>query len=111
MGDLLAGWGLEVTLKRAPPKRGTRSPPSRSATISCSPTRPCRASPASSSRARSTASVPARRSILYTGYGDDIPERELRAAKVCTLARKPVEPAELFALLRTSLKQNHNTAK
>ena len=49
--------------------------------------------------------------ILYTGYGDDIPERELRAAKVCTLARKPVAPAELFALLKTSLKQTHNTAK
>src|ERR1051326_8071712 len=46
--------------------------------------------------------------ILYTGYGDDIPRAELAAANVHTLARKPVDPAELFALLRTSLQQTPN---
>ena len=49
--------------------------------------------------------------ILYTGFGDDIPQEALAAANVRTLARKPVEPAELFALLKTFLKQSHNTAK
>jgi CheY-like chemotaxis protein len=49
--------------------------------------------------------------ILYTGYGEDIREDDLAAAGVCALARKPVEPAELFALLKTHLIQNRNSVK
>jgi CheY-like chemotaxis protein len=49
--------------------------------------------------------------ILYTGYGEDIAEAELAAAGVRTLAKKPVEPAELLALLTTHLQQTGNTRK
>ena len=49
--------------------------------------------------------------ILYTGYGEDIAQNELAAAGVRALARKPVEPAELLALLTTHLQQIRNTVK
>jgi CheY-like chemotaxis protein len=49
--------------------------------------------------------------ILYTGYGEDLGEDDLAAAGVRALARKPVEPAELFALLKTHLIQNRNSVK
>jgi CheY-like chemotaxis protein len=49
--------------------------------------------------------------VLYTGYGEDIAEAELAVAGVRALARKPVEPAELFALLKTHLIQSRNTVK
>jgi CheY-like chemotaxis protein len=49
--------------------------------------------------------------ILYTGYGEHIAEDELRSAHVRALARKPVEPAELYRLLKTSLHQSRYTVK
>jgi PAS domain S-box-containing protein len=41
--------------------------------------------------------------ILCTGYGEDLKQRELAAAGVHTLARKPVEPQQLRELLRAVL--------
>jgi CheY-like chemotaxis protein len=41
--------------------------------------------------------------ILCTGYGEDLKPRELEAAGVRTLAKKPVEPAQLRELLRAAL--------
>jgi PAS domain S-box-containing protein len=41
--------------------------------------------------------------ILCTGYGEDLKPRELQAAGVRTLARKPVEPEQLRELLRAAL--------
>jgi len=111
MGDLLSGWGLEVTLKSsaAEARHAFAAEPQRYDLVLTDHTMP---RVTGLELARQIHRIrPGTPVILYTGYGDDIPERELRAAGVRTLARKPVEPAELFALLKTSLKQSHNTAK
>jgi len=47
--------------------------------------------------------------ILCTGYGEDLKRADLAAAGVRTLARKPVEPAELRNLLQAAL-QSRNKA-
>jgi PAS domain S-box-containing protein len=47
--------------------------------------------------------------ILCTGYGEDLKARELKAAGVGTLARKPVEPPELRGLVQAAL-QTRNKA-
>jgi CheY-like chemotaxis protein len=111
MGDLLSGWGLDVTLKSnaAEARRAFAAEPERYDLVLTDHTMP---RVTGLELARQIDRIrPGTPVILYTGYGDDIPERELAAAGVCTLARKPVAPAELFALLKTSLKQSHNTAK
>jgi len=41
--------------------------------------------------------------ILCTGYGEDLKPRELEAAGVRTLARKPIEPQQLRQLLGAAL--------
>ena len=111
MGDLLSGWGLEVTLKSnaVDARYAFAAEPQRYDLVLTDHTMP-RVTGLELARDihRIRAGTPV---ILYTGYGDDIPREELAAANVHTLARKPVDPAELFALLKTSLKQTHNTAK
>jgi len=47
--------------------------------------------------------------ILCTGYGEELKPRELRTAGVRTLAKKPVEPAELRKLVQAAL-QTRNKA-
>jgi PAS domain S-box-containing protein len=37
--------------------------------------------------------------ILYTGYAEDLSQRELREAGILELVRKPIEPAQFFPLL------------
>jgi CheY-like chemotaxis protein len=49
--------------------------------------------------------------ILYTGYGEEISDAQLAASGVRALARKPVEPAELRALVGAHLKQKGNVLK
>jgi PAS domain S-box-containing protein len=111
MGDLLSGWGLEVTLKTnaVDARYAFAAEPQRYDLVLTDHTMP-RVTGLELARDihRIRAGTPV---ILYTGYGDDIPREELAAANVHTLARKPVDPAELFALLKTSLKQTHNTVK
>ena len=111
MGDLLSGWGLEVTLKSnaVDARYAFAAEPQRYDLVLTDHTMP-RVTGLELARDihRIRAGTPV---ILYTGYGDDIPREDLAAANVHTLARKPVDPAELFALLKTSLKQTHNTAK
>jgi CheY-like chemotaxis protein len=41
--------------------------------------------------------------ILYTGYADGVIDAQVEAAGVRALVRKPVEPAQLLALLRAHL--------
>ncbi len=41
--------------------------------------------------------------ILYTGYADALSEAEIQASGIRALMRKPVEPAELFSLLKAHL--------
>jgi CheY-like chemotaxis protein len=111
MGDLLSGWGLEVTLKSnaVDARYAFAAEPQRYDLVLTDHTMP---RVTGLELARDIHRIrPGTPVILYTGYGDDIPRHELAAANVQTLARKPVEPAELFAMLKTSLKQTHNTAK
>jgi two-component system, cell cycle sensor histidine kinase and response regulator CckA len=42
--------------------------------------------------------------ILCTGYGEELKARELEAAGVRTLAKKPVEPDQLREMLRAALR-------
>ena len=41
--------------------------------------------------------------ILYTGYADGVMDAQIDAAGVRAMMRKPVEPAQLLALLRAHL--------
>ena len=41
--------------------------------------------------------------VLYTGYADGVMDAQVEAAGVRALLRKPVEPAQLLALLRAHL--------
>lgn len=41
--------------------------------------------------------------ILYTGYGENLAQEQLEAAGVHALVKKPVDPGELLALLKTCL--------
>ena len=41
--------------------------------------------------------------ILYTGFNEGIPRSEVEAARVRAVATKPIDPHQLFGLLRTHL--------
>ena len=111
MGDLLSDWGLEVTLKSDPieAKRAFAADPRRYDAVLTDHTMP-RVTGLELARELHAIrpDVPV---ILYTGYGEHIAEDELRSAHVRALARKPVEPAELYRLLKTSLQQSRYTVK
>jgi PAS domain S-box-containing protein len=111
MGDLLAGWGLEVTLKSSgvEAKHAFAAEPHRYDMVLTDYTMP---RVTGLELARQIHGIrPGTPVILYTGYGEDIAEAQLANAGVRALARKPVEPSELFALLKTHLKQTRNTVK
>jgi CheY-like chemotaxis protein len=111
MGDLLSGWGLEVTLKASAvaAKHAFAADPQRYDLVLTDHTMP---RVTGLQLARQIRGIrPDTPVILYTGYGEDIAEAQLAAAGVRALARKPVEPTELFALLKTHLKQARNTVK
>jgi len=111
MGDLLSGWGLEVTLKSSglEAKHAFAAEPQRYDLVLTDQTMP-RVTGLELAR-QIRAIRPDTPVILYTGYGEHIAEHELAAAGVRALARKPVEPAELFTLLKTSLKQSRYKVK
>jgi len=111
LGDLLAGWGLEVTLRSngLDGKHAFAAEPQRYDLVLTDQTMP-RVTGLELAR-QIRAIRPDTPVILYTGYGEHIAEHELAAAGVRALARKPVEPAELFTLLKTSLKQSRYKVK
>jgi CheY-like chemotaxis protein len=111
MGDLLSGWGLEVTLKASgvEAKHAFAAEPQRYDLVLTDNTMPRFTGLELAHQVHGIR--PDTPVILYTGYGEDIAEAQLAAAGVRALARKPVEPAELFALLKTHLKQTRNTVK
>ncbi len=103
MRDLLEGRGLEVTVTRNPEDAlaSIRRDPNAFDLVITDQTMP-----------RLTGLVLAREIsklssglpvILYTGYGEGIDDRELGAAGVRALARKPVEPDALLELVATHL--------
>ena len=111
MGDLLADWGLEVTLKSSglDAKKAFAAEPQRYDLVLTDHTMPRITGLELARQIRGIR--PGTPVILYTGYGEDIAEAQLAAAGVRALARKPVEPAELFTLLKVNLKQNRNAVK
>jgi CheY-like chemotaxis protein len=111
MGDLLAGWGLEVTLKAGgiEAKHAFAAEPQRYDLVLTDNTMPRITGLELARQIR--AIRPGTPVILYTGYGEDIAEAELAVAGVRALAKKPVEPADLLALLTTHLQQTGNTPK
>jgi CheY-like chemotaxis protein len=110
MGDLLSSWGLEVTLKASgiEAKHAFAAEPQRYDLVLTDHTMPRITGLELARQIRGIR--PGTPVILYTGYGEDIADAQLAAAGVAALAKKPVEPAELLALLRTHLKQTRNTA-
>ena len=111
MGDLLEGWGLEVTLKAngADARQAFAAEPQRYDLVLTDQTMPRLTG---LELARQIHDLrPGMPVILYTGYGEEISDAQLAAAGVRALARKPVEPAELMQLLRTHLIQKGNVLK
>ena len=111
MGDLLSDWGLEVTLKSdaIEASQAFAAEPQRYDVVLTDHTMP---RVTWLERAREIHSIrPGVPVILYTGYGEHIAEEALAAAGVLALARKPVDPEELFRLLKTSLQQTRYTVK
>jgi PAS domain S-box-containing protein len=111
MGDLLQGWGLEVTLmpNGFDARHAFAAQPQRYDLVLTDQTMPLLTGLELARQVhRIRAGTPV---ILYTGYGEQISEEQLAAARVLAIARKPVEPAELFALLESHLKQKSNVLK
>jgi PAS domain S-box-containing protein len=111
MGDLLEGWGLEVTLKASgvEAKEAFSAEPQRYDLVLTDQTMPRLTGLELARQIRDTR--PGTPVILYTGYGEEISDAQLAAAGVRALARKPVEPAELMQLLKTHLIQKGNVLK
>jgi CheY-like chemotaxis protein len=111
MGDLLQSWGLEVMLvPNGPDARSAfAAQPERFDLVLTDQTMPRLTGLELARHIRGLR--PQTPVILYTGYGEEISDAELAAAGIRALARKPVEPAELLALVRTHLKQKGNVLK
>jgi PAS domain S-box-containing protein len=111
MGDLLEGWGLEVTLKASgvEARQAFDAEPQRYDLVLTDQTMP-RLTGLELARQIHDAR-PGTPVILYTGYGEEISDAQLASAGVRALARKPVEPAELLQLLKTHLIQKGNVLK
>jgi CheY-like chemotaxis protein len=111
MADLLANWGLDVTVKSngVEAKHAFAAEPQRYDLVLTDHTMP---RVTGLELARQIRRIrPGTPVILYTGYGEDIAEAELAAAGVRALVRKPVDPAELLTLITTHLQQTRNTVK
>jgi len=111
MGDLLQGWGLEVTLmpNGFDARHAFAAEPRRYDLVLTDQTMPLLTGLELARQIhRIRAGTPV---ILYTGYGEEISQEQLAAARVRALARKPVEPSELFSLIKSHLKQKSNALK
>jgi len=108
MGDLLQSWGLDVMLvpNGVDARNAFAAQPQRYDLVLTDQTMPRLTGLELARQIRGIRpEVPV---ILYTGYGEEISDAQLAASGVRALARKPVEPAELLALVRTHLKQKGN---
>jgi CheY-like chemotaxis protein len=103
MRELLEGWGLEVAAQRAGPdaRQAFADEPDRYDLVITDQTMPRMTG---LELARELAAIrPGVPVILYTGFADGVSDAEIEAAGVRALVRKPVEPAQLLALLRAHL--------
>jgi PAS domain S-box-containing protein len=103
MSELLQGWGLEVSVQRsgfeAAAWLDSRGP--ELDVVVTDQTMP-KMTGLDLAR-RISGKFPALPVLLYTGYAENLDERQLARAGVRTLLRKPVEPDLLFAALRDAL--------
>ena len=103
MGELLTGWGLEVTLAAngAEARDLFAGDPEQFDLVLTDQTMPVLTGlELARVLMRLRPGVPI---VLYTGYGEDLTAAQLEAAGVRALVKKPVDPAELLALLKTHL--------
>ena len=111
MRELLEGWGLEVTTKRngADARQIFADEPDRYDLVITDQTMPRMTG---LELAHELAAIrPGLPVILYTGYADSVLDAQVEAAGVRALVRKPVEPAQLLALLRAHLPGAGRTAR
>jgi len=103
MRELLEGWGLEVTARHAGPDAHQMfaDDPERYDLVITDQTMP-RMTGLELAR-ELVALRPGLPVVLYTGYADGVTDAQVEAAGVRALLRKPVEPAQLLALLRAHL--------
>jgi PAS domain S-box-containing protein len=111
MGDLLQGWGLDVMLmpNGVDARQAFAAQPGHYDLVLTDQTMPRLTGLELARQIRGIR--PDTPVILYTGYGEEISAAQLAASGVRALARKPVEPADLLALLKTHLKQKGNVLK
>jgi PAS domain S-box-containing protein len=111
MGDLLQGWGLDVMLmpNGVDARQAFAAQPGHYDLVLTDQTMPRLTGLELARQIRGIR--PDTPVILYTGYGEEISDAQLAASGVRALARKPVEPADLLALLKTHLKQKGNVLK
>ena len=103
MRELLEGWGLEVTSRRTGPdaRQTFADAPDRYDLVITDQTVPRMTG---LELARELAAIrPEVPVILYTGYADGVMDAQVGAVGVRAMLRKPVEPAQLLALLRAHL--------
>ena len=103
MRELLEGWGLEVTARCSGPdaRQIFADEPARYDLVITDQTMP-RMTGLELAR-ELTAVRPELPVILYTGYADGVMDAQVEAAGVRAVLKKPVEPAQLLALLRACL--------
>jgi CheY-like chemotaxis protein len=111
MRELLESWGLEVTARRSGPdaRQIFADEPERYDLVITDQTMP-RMTGLELAR-ELTAIRPELPVILYTGYADGVMDAQVGAAGVRALLRKPVEPAQLLALLRACLAGGGRTGR
>jgi PAS domain S-box-containing protein len=103
MRELLEGWGLEVTAKGTGPDAHQvfADEPDRYDLVITDQTMPRMTG---LELARELLAIrPELPVILYTGYADGVMDAQIDATGVRAMMRKPVEPAQLLALLRAHL--------
>jgi PAS domain S-box-containing protein len=103
MAEMLANWGLDVTVKRGPIEAEVwyAHDPSRVDLVITDQTMP-RLTGIELAR-RLTGVRPDLPVILYTGYSDAVDDETMARSGVCALLRKPVDADRLLALLRAHL--------
>ena len=103
MGDLLAGWGLEVTVSSSAleARELFARDPGRFDLVLTDQTMPkLTGLELGRSMLALRPDVPI---LLYTGYGDDLSAEHIHQAGLRGMMRKPVDPATLFGVLRSHL--------
>jgi DNA-binding NtrC family response regulator len=103
MSEMLANWGLDVTVKRGPIEAEVwyAHDPSRVDLVITDQTMP-RLTGVELAR-RLTGVRPDLPVILYTGYSDAADDEAMARSGICALLRKPVDAERLLALLRAHL--------